>query len=111
MLDRSLRCPRRPLSAEGIQGPEDLRRHAEAAPPLGRGEERGAEERETRPLPGKAGDELRVPGGLAEGSLQEVRGPDALPELHGEEEIRHALLEVCLETLHGRRKRSPEPGE
>ncbi len=54
MLGGGLLLPRGLLGAQSIQGPEDLRGHADPAPLLGSSDERGKEEREARPLPGEA---------------------------------------------------------
>ena len=47
------------LSAQRKEGPQDLRRHPDAAPLLGGGNESGEDERETGPLPGEPRDHLR----------------------------------------------------
>ena len=61
MLGRSLPLLRRALNAQRIEGPQDLRRHPDAAPLLGSDDERGKDQRETRAFPGEPRDHLRPP--------------------------------------------------
>ncbi len=91
--------------------PKDLRGHADAAPLRRGGHQDGEHQCETRPLSREAGDHLRPTARFAERPLQEVGGPDPLPVLDGEQEIREALLQVLFQTLHRRGVPLPEPGD
>ena len=109
MLSHSLLLRYGAFGAQGIQGSQDLPHHANATPPFGSGDERGEDERETRPLPWEAWDDLRPAPALLKRPLEEVGRPDPLAVLHREEQVGQALLQVLLETLHGRREPLPEP--
>lgn len=110
MLGRRLLSLREALSTQGIEGPQELGCHPDAAPLLGYGDERGEEEHETRPFPREPGDHLAPPPALSKRPLQEVRRPDAPVVFRWEQQAGHTLLEILLQTLHGRRKPGPEPG-
>lgn len=97
-------------STQGIEGPQDLGCHPDAAPLLGSGDERGKEEHQTRPFPREPGDHLAPPPALSERPLQEIRRPDAPVVRRGEQQAGYTLLEIRLQTLHGRRESGPESG-
>lgn len=77
------------FSPQGLEGTEDPRLHSGTAPLFGRLDERGEEEREARPFPGKSGDARRPAAKLLERALQEIRGVDVPLVLHREQEVGH----------------------
>ena len=87
MLSYSLLLLRHSFSVHRIEGPQDLRRHADAAPVFGCRDERGEDQRETRPLSREAEDDLRPASALLERPLQEIRGPDPSPVLRREARV------------------------
>ena len=111
MLGRRLLVAWSCLGAQRIERPQDLWRHPDPAPLLSGGDEGGEDQRETRPLPREAGDDLRPASALLKRPFQEVGGPDALAMLHREEQGGQALLQVFLQALHGRREPLPKPRE